>query len=157
MLWLLLACEGEVVDSGEPQSHLLLPEHSQCFEAGHVMDAETCLAVVEEDGRQPTVSENKSGQAPDPEDPRLEDPELLWLAAEIERCTCVCCHKEAYGGPGVYFYDMDFSPVWIDSASTWSLNVLSGETNNPTQSLPSDEPERVLAIIEAEIDRRYGD
>ena len=155
MFLVLLACvsEPEPVETAD-SVHPDLPEHSECFEVGHVMDEETCLAVVEHDGRYPTVSQNKSGIEPDPEDPRIDDPELEWLRSEIQRCTCACCHTDGWGGPGVYFYDLTWEPVWIDSASGWSLRVLAGDTNDEVQTLPTTDPERLEAIIDAELQRR---
>jgi hypothetical protein len=155
MIW-LLACtpSPEPVETGDSSRYLDLPEHSECFELGHVMDEATCLAVVEEDGRYPTVSENKSGIEPDLDDPRIGDPELEWMRSEIQRCTCSCCHTKPWGGPGVYFYDLTWEPVWIDSASNWSLRVLKGDTNDEVQTLPSTDPERFEAVIEAELERR---
>lgn len=148
------ACAAAPEADTAPGAHVYIPEHNECLPAGEEMPAESCVALVEEDGRYPGVSENKSGLAPDPEDPRLQDEGYLWLESEIRRCACVCCHTSSYGGPGTYFWDMDHGPVWIDSASWWSLSVLGGWTEEPDQTLPSDDLERVRAIIEAELERR---
>jgi hypothetical protein len=119
------------------------------------MSDEVCLAVVEEDGRMPTTSYLSSG-APMPaeDDPRLTDPDYLWLETEIERCTCVCCHTASFGGPGVHRWDMDFEPVWIDSASGWTLGVLVGDTEEYDQTRPSSDLERFRAVIDRERERR---
>ncbi len=153
MFLLFVACAPPADDS-EPT--LDLPEHNECLAHGEAYSDETCLAVVEQDGRFPGVSENKSGAEAPADDPRLADPELQWLTAEIERCACTCCHRARYGGPGAYFWDLDFSPVWIDSASLWSLSVLGGYTEDETQTLPTDEIERVRAYLEVEAERRRG-
>lgn len=132
-----------------------LPEHSECLAVGDQMEPDVCLAVVEVDDRMPTESWYKAGPAdpPDP-DPRLTDGEYAWLRSELERCTCSCCHTAAYGGPGVFQWDLDFQPMWIDSASGWSLDVLTGAVDSEDQFLPTDDPERLEALIEREKDRR---
>lgn len=151
----LVACAQPSADADSGAAEpVYIPEHSECLPAGEEMPADSCVALVEEDGRYPGVSENKSGTAADPDDPRLSDPDYLWLASEIRRCACVCCHTSRYDGPGTYFWDMDHAPVWIDSASRWSLSVLGGWSEEPDQTLPSDDLERVRAVIEAEIARR---
>ena len=153
-MFFLLACTTSPapVERGDSSAPLDLPAHSECFELGHVMDEETCLAVVEDDGRYPTVSENKSGLEPDWDDPRIDDPELEWLRSQIQRCTCSCCHTRPWGGPGVYFYDLTWEPVWIDSASSWSLRVLKGDTHDDTQTLPTTDRARLDAIIDSELE-----
>ena len=138
-------------DTGHPLS---LPAHNDCLPHGETYSEEVCLAVVEADGRYPGVSENKSGTDPDWSDPRLSDPDIQWLTDQTLRCACACCHIEAYQGPGVYFWALDYDPVWLDSASAWSLTVFAGWTEEYEQTLPSDDPERLQAIIQAELDRR---
>ncbi len=132
-----------------------LPGHSECLPEGQAMDADTCVAVVEADGRMPGQSAYHAGSVapPDP-DPRLNDPDYAWLRSEIDRCTCACCHTGSYGGPGTYFWDLDFQPMWIDSANDWTLGVMAGFHSSDGQYLPSDDPDRVARVIQAEIDRR---
>ncbi len=155
MLWVLItACASPVEDTGRAEVHLVVPGHDDCKPEGFIMEEDVCLAVVEEDGRQPTVSLNKSGIDTRADDPLLDDPEMAWLDGQIKRCTCACCHTASYGGPGVYFWDLEFDPYWLDSASRWSLGVFVGETDEPSQTLPSTDPERFEAIIEAELERR---
>ena len=131
-----------------------LPGHNECLPPGEVMDDDTCLAVVEHDGRSPTTGANQTGMAPDPEDPRLTDPDYLWLEAEIERCTCVCCHKGSLGGPGVHRWDFEYEPVWIDSANDWTLAVFMGDTEEYEQTLPTEDQERLREVITRERERR---
>jgi hypothetical protein len=132
-----------------------LPGHNECLDQGQAMDADTCVAVVAADGRLPGQSYYHAGAAPPPDpDPRLRDPDYLWLRAQIDRCTCACCHTSSYGGPGAYSWDLDFRPNWIDSATDWSLGVLAGINPSENQLLPSEDPERVLAIVNQEIARR---
>ena len=150
--WGLLAGCG--TGEGGPHTDVELPGHNECLPEGEVMSEETCLAVVEHDGRQPTSSSNVTGIAPDPDDPRLDDPEYQWLASEIERCTCVCCHTASYGGPGVHRWNFEHAPVWIDSANEWTLSVFVGDTNEYDQTLPTDDPERMRAVIDREPERR---
>jgi hypothetical protein len=154
---LLLACARPDIDTATPPEPIEIPGHNECLPAGESYSDEVCRAVVEDAGRQPTVSENKSGAEADWDDPRLTDPEYLWMEGEIMRCACRCCHTTEFGGAGVYFWDMDFSPVWIDSASGWSLSVFGGWTEEPDQTLPTDDLERLRAVIETELDRRRAD
>ncbi len=159
-LFLILACAHEVADTTGTDTgfsdthHLDLPSHNECLPTGEKMSAEVCIAVVEDDGRYPGVSENKSHTDPDANDPRLTDPDYQWLLSEVERCACVCCHNSEWGGPGTYFWDVAWSPMWIDSASNWSLSVLGGWTNEEDQTLPADDLERLQALLEYEMDRR---
>lgn len=155
----LLACADldEPEDTGAPSLEVpthTLPGHDACLPPGEAMSDEVCLAVVEADGRFPGTSHDRSGVAPPDPDVRSDHPELAWLTAEIERCTCVCCHRTSYGGPGAYFWDLDFEPVWLDSASGWSLEVFSGLRESESQRLPVEDLARVQAIITAELDRR---
>jgi hypothetical protein len=131
-----------------------VPEHSECTEDGSDMPDAVCSRLIEEDGRLPTVPENKSGVPLYDDDPRLEDTEYQWLTDQAKQCACACCHSSVLGGPGAYFWDIDFEPVWIDSASRWSLWVLSGRTDEPDQTLPTDDLERLNAIVEFELNRR---
>ncbi len=156
MFPMILACTSPPPDSGGSPV-LDLPEHSECLpSAGDSYSDAICQAVVDEAGRQPTVSENKSGMPPDWTDPRLNDPEYRWLTSEVKRCACRCCHTGAFGGAGVYFWNLEHQPVWIDSASGWSLSVLGGWTDEDDQTLPTDDIDRLRALIEAEMDRRQG-
>lgn len=148
MWWILAwACDGAPAsDSG-----LDLPGHSACLPEGEVMPRETCVAVVEEDGRLPTTSWRASNAVPpDEDDPRLTDPDYQWLTSEIERCTCVCCHRSSTDGPGAFKYDLDFGPVWIDSANDWTLKVLLGDTGDALRTLPSTDAERLRSVVERE-------
>lgn len=151
-LAMLVACGIDAPPSTSPP--IELPDHNACLAEGEVMSDEVCRAVVEEDGRQPTRSANASGIAPNPNDPRLTDPDYQWLTAEVERCTCVCCHTGSIGGPGVHRFDIEHAPVWIDSADGWALSVFAGETDDFTQTLPTTDPERLQRVIERERERR---
>jgi len=118
------------------------------------MDDETCLAFLEADGRLPTESSDRSGVPPQDDDTRAHDPELAWLAGQISRCTCSCCHRSSLGGCGAHRYDIEWSPVWIDSASSWSLRVLSGDVESENQFLPIEDLDRVREIVDTERQRR---
>jgi hypothetical protein len=152
-MFLLLAC-ADPSDTADTAPDLDLPAHNDCLPEGEEMTEDICLAVVEEAGKYPTVSENKSGLDPVEDDPRLQDPELAWVTSEINRCACRCCHTKAWGGPGVYFWDLDWTPVWTDSASLWTLSVFGGWTEEYAQTFPSSDMERLRSYIEAEADRR---
>ncbi|MEQ1506152.1 MAG: hypothetical protein ABMB14_28225 [Myxococcota bacterium] len=131
-----------------------LPGHDACLPVGEAMSDDVCRAVVRHDNRIATVSSESSGvPAPDP-DPRLTDPEYQWLTSEVRRCTCSCCHSTEIGGPGSHRWDLDFEPMWIDSASDWALTVFVGDTEEPDQTLPSSDPERLRRVIDRELSRR---
>ncbi|MCB9679045.1 MAG: hypothetical protein H6737_28345 [Alphaproteobacteria bacterium] len=152
--WVLLAaCEPRAAEDTDVHA-VELPGHNECLPAGEAMSDAVCEAVVEHDGRLPTTSANASGTPPDADDPRLTDPEYQWLAGEVERCTCVCCHSGALGGPGVHRWDFDYEPVWIDSANDWVLQVFMGNTDEYDQTLPTDDPARLQAVVERELARR---
>lgn len=153
VLLLLAACvDPTLEDSGEPA--IDLPGHNECLPDGQTMQDDACLAVVEDQGRYPTVSENKSGDVVDPDDPRQFDPEYVWLTTQARQCTCSCCHTKSWGGAGVYFWDLDYKPVWTDSASMWSLSVFAGLTDEYVQTLPVEDIERVRAYYDVERERR---
>jgi hypothetical protein len=153
-MWWLVACappeDADPVDTGPD-----LPGHSECLAEGEEMPLDTCEAVVEEDGRLPTVSFRASNAPPIPgDDPRLTDPDYVWLTAETKRCACVCCHSTVVGGPGTFQWDIDFAPVWIDSANDWVLSVFVGDTGDELRTLPTSDPDRLHAVIEREWARR---
>jgi hypothetical protein len=133
-----------------------LPGHSTCLPPGQAMSDGVCLAVVEQDGRMPGTSYDRSFATHDDPDPRLVDPELDWLTSQIRRCTCSCCHQSELGGPGSYFWDLDYDGPghWIDTASDWSLGVFVGTYEGNDQKFPNEDLARVRAVIEAELERR---
>lgn len=149
---LVLACAEPAADDSAPDVHL--PGHNECLPEGQEMDLDVCRAVVEDQGRYPTVSENKSGDVAVVDDPRAADPELRWLTSEVKRCTCSCCHHRGLGGAGVYFWDLDWTPVWTDSASLWTFSVFGGWTEEERQTLPTSDLPRLQAYLEGEADRR---
>ncbi len=63
-------------------------------------------------------------------------------------------HFSGLGGPGVRKWDLAFEPVWVDSASDWTLGVMGGWTPNEARTLPTSDVERLRAWIEGEWDRR---
>lgn len=153
MLFALLACATDPTPPVPVDTGTDLPTHSACLPAGEAMDEATCRAVVAHDGRQPTASLFKAGvEAPSPE--IRDDADLAWLTAEARRCTCSCCHTAGWGGPGVHAWDLAYEGVWLDSASDWSLRVLSGIEPSADQQLPTDDPDRLLSIIGRELERR---
>jgi hypothetical protein len=157
LLNLLIACDpssGDAADTAAPSHFTLLPGHNTCLPDGEAMDDQTCLDLLEADGRQPTTAEEKTGLDPIPDDPRVDDPELAWLTGQIERCACTCCHHSSLGGCGVHKYDLDYQPVWIDSMSTWSARLLGGIVDSEERYLPVEDLDRVAAVLQVEIDRR---
>lgn len=161
LISLLAACgtgasiNGSDEDSSGP-APIEIPEHSECLPPGEEYSDEVCIALVEEDGRYPGTSEDKAQESGTDDDPRLTDPDYLWLTGELRRCACRCCHTTSLQGPATYFWDLEFTPVWIDSASSWSLDVLAGNTHEAAQTVQTDDLERAQAVIAQEIERRKG-
>lgn len=151
--FLILLCFGCSTEP-PPVSQVIhdLPEHTECF-ATKIED-DVCLEVIAEHDQQPTHSYNQSGIAVTEDDPRITDPDYIWLTEQIQQCACACCHNSNLEGSGAYFWDIAFSPVWIDSANSWSLRVLAGETNEPDQTLPVEDPDRMMMVIQKEMERR---
>ena len=154
MLIALTAVTCSMERADHPDTAPDLPTHSECLPEGEQMSEETCLAVVKHDNRLPTVSYYMANvEAPDP-DPRIDDVDYLWLAEQAQRCTCSCCHTSSLGGPGIFRWDLEFEPMWIDSATDWTLKVFAGFTYSEDQVLPIEDQDRLQRIVQAELDRR---
>lgn len=153
VLWACGADETDSADSNTPEQ-IDIPGHNDCLDVGERYDDEVCIAVVEEQGRVPTESENKAPVEATWDDPRLGDPEFQWATSEIDRCACRCCHTAGLGGAGVYAWDLSFTPVWVDSASNWTLRVMGGWTEEYEQTLPTSDIERLRRWIDSESQRR---
>lgn len=149
---ILLACHEGAADSAAEV--LEIPGHNECLPVGERFNDEVCIAVVEEQGRVPTESWNKAPVQATEDDPRLSDPEYQWVTGEIDRCACRCCHTTGLGGAGVHAWDLSFAPVWVDSASSWSLQVMGGWTEEYEQTLPASDIERLRVWIRGEWARR---
>ena len=143
---------GWAVACEEPLPTHSIPGHSECFD--EPISAQACRDLVEEDGRLPTTPRHSSPVAAPVDDDRVTDPDLLQLRADIDTCACTCCHTSDYGGPGLHKWDVTWEPVWVDSASSWSLQVLSGLVPSEDRQLPHDNPEWVKLVIQTELDRR---
>jgi hypothetical protein len=153
-LALAAACSSEPTPPGAVDSGISLPTHDACLPGGERIDDATCLAVVADDGRMPTTSSFQAWADPPVPDVRGDDPEVAWLTAEAERCTCSCCHTTGLGGPGVHRWDLAYDGMWLDSASDWTLEVFAGLQESENQALPTDDPARLTRAIQAELDRR---
>lgn len=151
MFW--LACAPVEVPEGD-SAHVDIPDHNACLPVGERYTDDVCLAVVEDQGRVATESRLKAPVEATADDPRLVDPEFLWVTGEVDRCVCRCCHTTGLGGAGVHAWDRVYSPVWVDSASDWSLRVFGGYTDEYAQTLPTDDVDRLRAWIEGEWARR---
>ncbi len=107
------------------------------------------------------------------DDPRLDDPEYLeeleWVTSQTRSCACVCCHSsEAPEGPSIWGIDRDL--LWIDQMSDTAVGMFAGfidssalgayppEDNNgfnrTDSSLPTTDPERMVAFWRGEMERR---
>jgi hypothetical protein len=100
-----------------------------------------------------------------PDGERESDPDLAWSVAELESCSCVCCHNNE--GVSAYVWSYDFSPAWTDSVETARLERIASnegsddiapENNNGftrvLTGLPSTDPARFQALLARELERR---
>jgi hypothetical protein len=157
----LVGCAGPsgvaVIDEPDAGTEDPLPGHDDCLPPGEEMSEDVCRAVIAEADRVPNVASDHSGvPAPDP-DPRVDSEEYAWLTSEVKRCTCSCCHIGSLDAPGVHRWDLEWQPVWIDSMSDWSMEIFAGlrPSDGPlNQMLPTDDPERLLRLVQEELARR---
>lgn len=106
--------------------------------------------------------------AADPE--RLDDFDTAWVQAQLNACSCVCCHSQ--GGKSAHWWALDFPPHWPDSALDSALVSLAGdgapadksEYLNPAKNNgfirqygpPTTDPERMRAFFLRQIDFRQS-
>lgn len=69
--------------------------------------------------------------APEAEpDPRMQDPayaaEVAWVKAQVEACSCVCCHQGSVTPEGAAIWDTEFKGNFINSFSPWGLAFMGG-------------------------------
>jgi hypothetical protein len=103
--------------------------------------------------------------SPDPE--TAADPDYDWVLAELEACSCTCCHTN--DGVGTYRWSATFAPAWSDSADNGSLSLLGRYGINSSAAIPLEEnngfsreqsghpstdPERFNGFVDRELDRR---
>lgn len=109
-----------------------------------------------------------------PDDPRLADPaymaDMRWLTAQVEACSCTCCHSAEItpSGPAMWF--IEDGPIWIDAVSDGGLAMFAGFAPSETfgaftaaenngfsrdrTGLPTTDVERMQRFLRAELVRR---
>ena len=145
--------------SGAPAMHAT---NGQCVEQGmRFLDVYSCDTVL---GPSPTRPPGSAAQVA--HDPAvLDDPDYDWVLAQIEACSCTCCHSEA--GVGSYVWSHDFTPAWTDSVASGDLVTLGFigglETIDPgdnfgfsrsDSALPTTDAMRLQAFVDRELARR---
>lgn len=142
-----------------------------CTEEGRrFIDQASCETSWRQRGYYPIeVSANTA-----PDDPRLEDDDYMaearWLTAQVESCSCSCCHsmEATPRGPSMWF--VEDGPLWFDSVSDEGLAMFAGfaeseafgaypaEDNNgfdrTRTGLPTTDTERLQRFLRAELNRR---
>lgn len=142
-----------------------------CTAPGKTYDASFC-PDVRTMRPNPGIASQGSRQVKEDE-ARLSDPDLAWSAGEVQACACLCCHSAKLGGPGAFAWDIDFSPVWTDSATDRALAINAGiidssifgdidpKLNNgfirTKMGLPTTDPDRMRAFLRRELERRGAD
>jgi hypothetical protein len=132
--------------------------HGQHFSSVYSCETVTGPTPSEPPGADPAVSH-------DPE--TLTDPDYDWVLAELEACSCICCH--ANDGVATYVWSSSFLPAWSDSADEQVLSKLgrygapvvmtiplednNGFTNEQTGH-PTTDPKRFGAFVDRELTRR---
>ncbi len=139
------------------------PPNGTCAPEGEVFtDHYGCAEVA---GPCPSNGSPGAKRAVAASDEQEGDPDLAWSRAQLQSCSCMCCHGE--GGLGAHEWVWDLEGSWTDSATTRRLRKLAGEpgsTGIPAESnngfgrdvidLPTTDPERMRAFIERTIARR---
>jgi predicted CxxxxCH...CXXCH cytochrome family protein len=136
--------------------------NGQCVEHGmRFLDVFSCDTVL---GPSPTRPPGSTSQVA--HDPAvLDDPDYGWVLAQIEACSCTCCHSE--GGVGSYVWSHDFAPAWTDSIASGDLTALgfAGRPNaiapddnfgfsRSDSGLPTTDATRLQAFVDRELVRR---
>ena len=108
-------------------------------------------------------------------DPRLDDAEYMaeldWITEQTEASACVCCHSSELAPDGPSGWFVEAGPLWIDTLDDDGLAMMAGwvdstafgafpaEDNNgfargELTGMPSTDPVRARAFLEAELARR---
>lgn len=139
------------------------PINGTCAPEGQAyQDVYTCEGVVGPCGE----GDSPGASAAVEEDlTRLDDPDYDWAKAQVDACSCVCCHTT--DGVAAHVWSVDFEPVWTDSIPTDVLGrVLEGGRDNrlrpndnngfdrEVSNIPSTDGGRLIEYLQREMDRR---
>lgn len=142
-----------------------------CTEAGKVFSDYASCEVVR---TQRPFWERPPAKEPDPDDPRLNDPEfmseLAWVTQQIEACGCSCCHDSRIFGGKFGQWDIARGSIWLDTLSDSGLALFVGLADSsalgafpPAQNngfdrthtgIPTTDTERMKAFLSKELARR---
>ncbi|MCA9540310.1 MAG: proteinase inhibitor, partial [Myxococcales bacterium] len=111
------------------------------------------------------------------DDPRLGDAaymaEVRWVTAQVEACSCTCCHstEATPNGPSLWF--IEDGPIWTDAVSNNGLAMFAGFAPSETfgaypaadnngfsrdrTGLPTTDVERLQRFVRSELARRGVD
>jgi len=137
-----------------------------CVAEGELFRDTYDCAVVEGPG--PGSEAGPRSKVTDADPARLQDPDAEWARAQVNACSCICCHSE--GGRGAAWWAADFEPFWVDAATDSALQSLSGTEKeggkgawlNPATNHgftrefgpPSTDPERMGAFYRRQLGYR---
>lgn len=161
---------GETSNSpdGKVCTHVVL---SGCTEPGKYFPKYASCDVVRT--QRPFWDEDPASE-PDPNDPRLNDPnfmrELGWVTEQVEACGCVCCHDSRAFDGRFGQWDIARGPIWTDTLSDDGLALFAGYADShvlgaypPAENhgfdrtltgVPTNDTPRMMAFLDAELARR---
>lgn len=107
-------------------------------------------------------------------DPRMQDPayaaEVAWVKAQVEACSCVCCHQGSVTPAGAAIWDTEFNGNFLNNFTPWGLAFMAGfvdssifgsrpaEENNgfsrDVTGMPTQDSERLLKFFTEELAHR---
>jgi hypothetical protein len=110
---------------------------------------------------------------PDPDDPRLNDPEFMqelrWVSQQIRSTGCICCHDSSLDR-GMARWDVNTDLIWPDQLSDRGIAILSGDVpsasagvfppaenfgfNRSQTGIPTTDPGRMEDFFKKELARR---
>jgi hypothetical protein len=167
----LVSCGGETTESDDAGSStttttttppVMMGNQDDCLEDGGLDPAGEyfaqaipdsvceCIAATDDASYAPSTTK-LAATIPDP-DPRIGDPAYAMWRDEIKKTRCGCCHDTVVLGPGVPYWDLAFTPFWVDSAVDDVLRAMGDPLDKPGLTLPlGDQLPDFQLFVEAEI------
>jgi hypothetical protein len=116
----------------------------------------------------------KPAKVPAADDPRVNDrafmDELAWAKSQIASSGCVCCHDATVTPRGPSQWDINASPIWLDTLSDPGLSLFAGladssvlgaypadqnhDFDRTATGIPTTDTARMKRFVTAEIARR---
>lgn len=163
-LWFIVAavciagCGGQELPVTGPQAQDACVEGVETEKAPLADDVCECIVAADERPFSPGVDQSgvlAGGDA----GTRAMDPSLSHWKERIRSTRCGCCHNAQFEGPGSFYWDLAYEPVWLDSVTDERLLKMAGQTEQQTgamQSLTFDDAEMAefAAFVQEELTRR---